>query len=386
MFALRFPGHGSIIRIPVCATLFIRNVTMIGMQFTALGYMMTYVLGIDKRIAILVVFVTITGYTCLSGLWAIVSTDVIQGFLQTVGLVVLLVVSMKLSGHLGNLQDFITGIAGRYEHGLFDISEQSGKSFIYLICFAAFFIMGDQSDWERIYSSRSRKVAFWGYLIPLTITLMLLLLPALIGNIISSYNADVDISGHLLYWFLFEKVAPALSFFIMITLLSAVMSTADSFMIASGNLFTNDIIKRFLHREAGQKELIFWTRMGVILAGAVGFAFAVTFYDIILLWTSGLAIGTIVLIPEYLFMWFSRRVNTKGALAGMLTAAVYCAAALLSGIGLTLPTILIGVLTNCAVAFTVSLLTERPEPRSVRLTYFFSVYGEKKVGDEECAN
>lgn len=48
MFSLRYPHYGEIIRIPVTIGITVRNVTMIGMQFSALTLMFTFLFDIDS--------------------------------------------------------------------------------------------------------------------------------------------------------------------------------------------------------------------------------------------------------------------------------------------------------------------------------------------------
>jgi len=185
--------------------------------------------------------------------------------------------------------------------------------------------MGDQSDWERVWASKNDKTAFWGYLIPLTVTLLLLLIPTYIGVFQKPVAAPGTEEEYLIYGFVFERLSPILALFITVTIISAIMSSADSFMIGSGQIFSNDIIKRFVNREASDKELIFWTRMGVVVSGTVGFAFAINISDMIYLWISGIAIATVTIIPAYFMAWFSKTANTRGVLWGMGAGMLYCA-------------------------------------------------------------
>lgn len=375
LFALRFPGHNNIIRIPATVSVLIRNVTMIGMQFTALGYMITFTLNIDKNIAILVTFLIITTYTCLSGLWAVITTDILQGTLQIIGLILLLILSAKMNAEVNGIWEVLKIVGESYKDNLMFTNGSPLEVLAYIFCFGAFFLMGDQGDWERIYSSKSSKVAFWGYLIPLTLTLMLLLIPTISGILLGNYDG-INQSEHLIYWFLLEKVTPFLGLFIMITIFSAVMSTADSYMIASGNIFANDIVKRFLHKNANEQELIFWIRLGVISAGAVGFAFAINIYDIILLWTSGIAIATIIAVPQYLMIWFSKYMNTQGALLGMITGIIYCITVLLLNQSFSIRIIIIGILFNISSSIITRAMTSAPSPDDINKTYYFRKVGE----------
>jgi Na+/proline symporter len=71
---------------------------MIGMQFSALSYFVMYSFGIGRNLAILSIFIVVTSYTCLSGLWGVFMTDVLQGALQTAGFSSCFFYSMKMGG------------------------------------------------------------------------------------------------------------------------------------------------------------------------------------------------------------------------------------------------------------------------------------------------
>ena len=65
-FAMHYPDFGGVVRIPAAAALLIRNVTMIAMQFSALSYLITFVFGINRNLALLLVFLVVIVYTVLS--------------------------------------------------------------------------------------------------------------------------------------------------------------------------------------------------------------------------------------------------------------------------------------------------------------------------------
>ncbi len=372
MLALRYPDYGRIIRIPVSISLIIRNVTMVGMQFSALSILITYVFDIDRNLSVLITFLVITSYTLLSGLWGVVVTDIFQGTLQTIGLFLLLFFTVKLSGGVDRIFEFYqTNNQVRFldllgsENILRDI-------LLYFTTFGVFFLMSDQTDWERIYSSKNNMTAFWGYLIPLTVTLIVLLIPAYLGVFQRVlFHSDIE-PKFTVYTFIMERLPSNAAILILISICAAIMSSADSYLLATGVIFSNDIVKEFLNKEANDKEMIFWTRFFVIIAGAVGFAFALNIENILNLWMIGIGIGVTIILPSYLSAWFSRRVNTKGALSGISAGLLCCSLWLIGIFSFTIDKILYGVIVNAAVMMLVSVLTEKPEEECVNRTYYWS--------------
>jgi len=372
MLALRYPDYGRAIRIPVSIGLIIRNVTMVGMQFSALSILVTYVFHIDRNLSVLITFLVITSYTLLSGLWGVVVTDIFQGTLQTAGLFLLLFFSVKLSGGVDKIFEFYKMNDQIRFLDLMGSENMLRDIVLYFFTFGVFFLMSDQTDWERIYSSKNSRTAFWGYLIPLTVTLIVLLIPAYLGVFQRVlFHSEID-PKYAVYTFIMERLPANMAIFILISICAAIMSSADSYLLATGVIFSNDIVKEFLNKKANDKEMIFWTQFFVIIAGAVGFAFALNIEDIIYLWIIGIGIGATIILPSYLAAWFSRRINTKGALAGIAAGVIYCCLWVLDILNFSIDKIFYGIVINAAVMTVVSLLTEKPEQGYIKSTYYWS--------------
>lgn len=370
--AMRYPDYNELIRIPVAVGILIRNVTMTGMQFGALGYMITYIFGINRNLSVLLIFLIITAYTVLSGLWGVVVTDIFQGILQTTGIVLLVILTIKLSGGIDEIYRFYQSTGSESFLNILNFENNIWAVLKFIMAFGLFFFMSDQTDWERIYSSKTDKIAFWGTAIPLVITLITLVLPAYLGVFQRALSLGQADSQMVIYEFIFESIDVKMAMFILVGLIAAIMSSADSFMLASGIVFSNDIIKRFVNKDADDKELIFWTRAFVIITGAIGFAFAINISDIIYIWLTGIGMASIIVIPAYLLAWFSKTANTKGCISGMCFGILYCIVIAIGFIEPNVNEILVGIMGNFVISVLVSLFTYRPLEVTVDETYYWS--------------
>ena len=112
-------------------------------------------------------------------------------------------------------------------------------------------------------------------------------------------------------------------------IMAAIMSTADSQLLVSSSSFSNDLYKVVLRKKAGNRELIFVSRLAV---GAVALAallmamdtssdfFKVVMKMVSFAWAGfGAAFGPLILLALF---W--RRTTLAGAVAGMVTGAVTC--------------------------------------------------------------
>ena len=142
-FAMRYPEHKEVIRIPVAGALLIRNVAVIAMQFSALSYLITFVFGIDRNLALLLFFLVVIAYTVLSGLWGVAVTDVFQGILQTAGLILLIVISVKFAGGIDGIESFYHSEGHLGYLSLFETDMEWYEILLYIVAFGLFFLMND---------------------------------------------------------------------------------------------------------------------------------------------------------------------------------------------------------------------------------------------------
>ena len=372
MLALRYPKYDAAIRIPTAIAILVRNVTVIGMQFSAISLMVVYVFGIDRNLAILLTFIIITSYTAISGLWGIIATDILQGILQAAGLILLLTQSLKLSGGWSKAILYFENTNHSEFLSLFSMTDWWNQIGIYILTIGLFFLVGDQGDWQKINSCKNDKIAFWGFLTPLCVAMIWLLIPAYVG-VLQRVTMPLGVSSEMAtYQMIISNFSTYAGAFIIVCLLAAVTSSSDSFLLASGLTFSKDIIKGFLNKNASDKELIFWNRFFVIIAGGMGFAFAICINDVIGLWITGLVISTSMILSPYLFAWFSKRMNSEGAITGMIAGGLSAFAWLIIGSPHNLSPIWIGVGVNIVLSLFVSTLTRKPTSSDVMQTYYWS--------------
>ena len=349
-FAMRYPEHKEVIRIPVAGALLIRNVAVIAMQFSALSYLITFVFGIDRNLALLLVFLVVIAYTVLSGLWGVAVTDVFQGILQTAGLILLIVISVKFAGGIDGIESFYHSEGHLGYLSLFETDMEWYEILLYIVAFGLFFLMNDQSNWERIYASKGDKTAKWGFMIPLVITLITLIMITYLGVFQRAIFSGAEDTAFILYNFIFNLADSKSMILILVGLIAAIMSSADSFLLASGIMVSEDIIKRFIIKDASDKEMIFFTRIFVVVTGAIAFAFAINIKDILYLWLTGIGMTSVILIPGYFLGWFTKRTSTNGVLAGMLAGGIYVLAIALGLIDPGPAEICIGMALNFLVS------------------------------------
>jgi sodium/proline symporter len=173
---------------------------------------------------------------------------------------------------------------------------------------------------------------------------------------------------------------PWLGGIMLAAILSAIMSTIDSQLLVSSSALTEDFYQKAVKKNASEREIILVGRICVIVISLVALILALHPNDTILgivayAWGGfGAAFG-----PLVLFGLFSRRTTWQAALAGMVTGTVVLVVWKQVGLSSHLYEIVPGFIANCLVIFLVNMLIGQKD-KSV-LKGYEEVVGLVKTGE-----
>ncbi len=368
-FALRFPGNEKMIRVLVAVSMISRNITIVGAQFTTMAFFISIGFGINFNRALYLIVIFIILYTSLSGIWGVVGTDVMQGMIQIAGLSLLLFSIISSAGGLSEIISFYHNIDGLSYLNIFEKTNKTTEIFILLLAPGMFFIIEDQTTWQRIISSKNDKVAFWGYLAPLGAALVWLLVPCFIGVFSKPIFASFTAYPIALLNFI-ASLPQWMSIAILFAILSACVSTCDSYLLASGMIFSRDVADKVLGLDG--RRLIWATRLGIAVCGGLSFYAATRVYDIFELYMLGAYIGGSLLTVPYLLTWFSRRMNSIGIIGGILCSAVSLILCVYYFHFSYPASMIVSMCINLLAAYLIGLAGRTPDKISVENTYYFS--------------
>ena len=116
---------------------------------------------------------------------------------------------------------------------------------------------------------------------------------------------------------------PLIAGWLLAAILAAIMSTVSSQLLVSSSSLVEDIYRVFINKEASEKELLFTSRLCVVIVAAVATAISMDSSSGVLdivssAWAGfGAAFGPVVL---FALLW--KRMTNEGAIAGVLSGAV----------------------------------------------------------------
>jgi high affinity choline transporter 7 len=287
------------------------------------------ILGWDFSIAIIVALSVICIYTLLGGLYAVAYTDVIQVGIVFLGLIILTPLAINA---VGGWDAFLAGVPSEKTQVIPHVA--SGK--VILAYIGAFVMIGLGSvtspDFiQRAYSAKSPNVAKYsavcaaliawvaiGFALCLTFSAGILIdegtLP---GEII---NEDPE----LILPLLIKTIMPlGLVILFMGAALSAVMSAADSSLLALAGMVSKNIIKDVFKPDLNDNGLVVASRILVVIVGVLAMIIAISMPSVFNLVALGFDLILCCLFAPFTLGLFYKKANAYGALAGMLVG-VFC--------------------------------------------------------------
>ncbi|QGU01755.1 Sodium/proline symporter [Corynebacterium kalinowskii] len=333
--------------------------------------------GGDYLTGMLIVAAITVAYTFVGGFLAVSYTDAVQGLIMFASLIIVPVMAVIA---LDNPMD-IFGWQTTNDYGPYTGGEGNPNYFNMISGVSIAAIIGNMA-WGlgyfgqphiivRFMAMRKPADAVAGRRIGIFWMLLCIvgaLFTAMIGTVFFAQNPNIDVTDTKAYETVFLDMGrilfhPLIAGLVLTAVLAAIMSTISSQLLVTSSALIEDLYMITVKRQPRQKNLMWLSRLSVLLVAVVAGVLAVNPSDSILglvgfAWAGfGSAFGPIVIAALF---W--KRLNTPGAIAGMIAGAVVSFAWGQSALSSTMYEIVPGFLANVVFMVAVSLMTKAPAP------------------------
>lgn len=254
---------------------------LLAAQFVAMASLLKFTFQVDYTIAAIISGVVIIGYTALAGMAGVIITDTVQFII-----IVLMIIFI-----------FIPGIWSDTE-GLSRLSELPAKMtngtaegiafLVALPLFLSWSVLVRMDIWQRILAAKSdsvaKKMSLWSGIGMLPFYIIF----PLVGMTIRITHGDAVISEDVTYLFLNDHSSSMILAFAVVGLLSALMSSGDSFL----NIISISAAKDFLgwkKKEESPKQTQKRIRYISLIFGILALFIALSFPKIVDLMVVGIS-------------------------------------------------------------------------------------------------
>ena len=261
-FRLRFDGRveklAAVMLIPP-------GVLWAAAQLRGFGQVLTTVTSLNIETAIVVAAVFCIGYTVLGGLLADAITDLIQGLVLILGLVLLAVVVV------GNQGGFMAAVSGIDLARISLVGPDVTPTFLGLLEEYAIPIAGSVVAVEllsRVIAARSPEVARNGAVIAGGLYVLIGIIPVFLGLVAARMVPDLADAEQFLPALALQTLPTAGYVIFLGALISAVLSTVDTILLVAGGLAAHNIVGP-MFKVTDDRIKLRLARIGVLVFGGV---------------------------------------------------------------------------------------------------------------------
>lgn len=252
----------------------------LGSQMVAAGKVFQGVFGLDIFWATVISTAIVVNYAMWGGFFTVVVTDIVQIFFVVIGFVVLLLFTAHaaLPGP-DSWHHFISRQPAQFWNIGYHLQSNVCLALVFGIAWGI-----APEMWQRMSSTKNPELAFragWQTILIVTVLYALVIAIGLFSTRVVGQSDAVLV--------VLAKQIPnqALSMLVLLGFIAAVTSTMDTLMNVGSLTLTKDLYQGFLRPKAGERELLWTSRIATVLIVIPAAAIALYYQDIIkILWIS----------------------------------------------------------------------------------------------------
>mgnify|MGYP000866140754 CR=1 FL=1 len=296
-------------------------------QIVAGGAIAQGIFGLDPVWGMVLVITIVAAYTTMGGMMADTLLDFFQMFLTAIGITLVFVFMLKA---VGGFPGLFEGAGSTYVSEPFKLLPIKGEGYLgytgltgWMYWLAAWMAIGlgsvaTQDLMQRSMAARNQATSVYGSYFAGVLYLFFGIMSPLIGIMTYKLQPGMEDTSYLLVNAAMTHMPALLTAIFIAALVSALMSTSDSSLLAGASAVTENLIPLLTGKKLEGKKALWWTRGMVIFNAAVGLSIALwaqTIYELsVVAWTL-LLVG--LFTPFALGMYW-KKANSWGANAAFI--------------------------------------------------------------------
>ena len=358
-------------------------VTIAAYQFRGGGWILSIVTDgrISPTTGMFITAVTIVAFTAFAGMMSIVTVDIFNGVIITIGVLFALPYMVFANGGLGNVLSNLppghtTPLGG---HTVLWVLGVAMPTFLLL--------MGESGMYQKFFSAKdanAARQAVIGMVVGVVVLETALAFLAIVGravypDLLEQTSILGRAASETIILFIARDGLPLLGGAILLAAaIAIVLSTGNTFLLVPSTNVSRDIYQRFVNPNATESQKLNVQRASIVLFGALGIVLLTQFETVLAMALYAYSLVGASLTPALLAAFLWKRVTPQGGvacIAGGLGTIVGLAILSRIGVGFTMTLggtefdfassdyiVIPGVLVSVGLLITVSLLTS-PSPR-----------------------
>lgn len=295
-------------------------------QFIASSVIISTMLGINYKIAVVIVALVVIAYSVMGGLWSVTLTDFVQVFILVIGMIIAVPFAINTAGGWNNV---VSNVPPETFNMFKGYSPMAVISLV--IMYIATFTVGQEAA-SRYYAARDEKAAKQGSILAAIIDFIYAFVPAILGIItlalinMGKFNSQdfADVGARYALPILAIETMPAVICGLLFSaIISATMSSSDSDLLGAGSIFANDIYHAALKPDATNTQVMWTTKIVMIVVGIISMIIALfntqSIIDILMFCFTLRAAGTFF---PYVLGHYWKGASLAGTIASLVSGSI----------------------------------------------------------------
>jgi len=364
VLAAKFDDSWHLIRVIAVVIILTMVTAYMTAQMVASGKALSSFLGMDYATGVAIGGVIIIGYTFVGGYKAVSYTDVLQGVLMLVGLILVPAAAIYAAGGWDSVTSNLIAQDPKLV-SMFSLADGGIRGWVAIVSFVAIGLpfLGVPQLLVRYMSARDDGELKKARVVSISV-----------GLIFGIGAVTAGIAGRALFPGLedpetiFPTISsqlfpPLVSGVLLVIVLAAIMSTADSLLLLASSAIVRDTLQIIIGSKKSDHELAGYGKIVTILVGIIAIAVAIPeakfiFWFVLFAWSGlGAAFGPVIICLLY-YKKTSRQGVIAGMLSGFLTSIIWVFA--FKDLSYELYEAVPGFIVGMIVTLVVSRMTHEP--------------------------
>jgi sodium/proline symporter len=298
-------------------------------QMVASGKALSSFMGMDYATGVAVGGAIIIAYTFVGGYKAVSYTDVLQGVLMLAGLIVVPTAAIYAADGWGSVMSNLVAQDPNFV-SMFSLTDGGVKGWVAAASFVAIGLpfLGVPQLLVRFMSARDDTELKKARIVSVGVLLVFTLGAVTTGIAGRALFPGLEDPETIFPTISSQLFPPLISGVLLVIVLSAIMSTADSLLLLASSAIVRDTMQKILGSKKSDHTLAGYGKIVTILIGLLAIAFAIPeakfiFWFVLFAWSGlGAAFGPVVICLLY-YKKTTRQGVIAGMLGGFLTSIVW---------------------------------------------------------------
>jgi SSS family solute:Na+ symporter len=314
--------YNAAARVLGTSAIIIAYLTIAGYQFRGGGRLLQILTGVDPHLCGAIVCLTVIVFTMAAGMVSILSLDMFNGAVMSLGVLIAVPLTLAAVGGIGVVE---TLPADRF--AVFGDNNAFWALGIFLP--TLFLLLSESSMYQKFFSAKDEaaaRKAVIGMVVGVVILETSLATISIFGS--AKYlhmapfaNADGTLNKAVTETILLQvarfDLPLAAGVLLICAAVAIILSTANTFLMVPSTNITRDIYQRFINPDASQQKIVRFQRYWILVLGVIAYVVANFFESILDMAFTAYAMVGAGITPALLAAFLWKRVTVAGGVASI---------------------------------------------------------------------